>query len=60
MKFGITNLIYHKGRENETFNNWSKNYNVYDVDSNYISFNDNTIKSNSKEIFVTNYKKIIN
>ena len=57
IKFGITNLIYHKGKENVTFNKWSKKYNVYDVDSNYISFNDNTIKSTSKEIFVTNYKK---
>ena len=55
VKFGITNLIYHKGKENETFNNWSKKYNVYDIDSNYISFNDNTIKKDSKEVFVTNY-----
>ena len=57
IKFGITNLIYHKGKENETFNNWSKKYNVYDIDSNYISFNDNTIKKDSKEVFVTNYDK---
>lgn len=57
VRFGITNLIYHKGKENETFNNWSKKYNVYDIESNYISFNDNTIKENSKEVFVTNYKK---
>lgn len=57
VRFGITNLIYHKGKENETFNSWSKKYKVYDIESNYISFNDNTIKSNSKEIFVTNYKK---
>lgn len=55
VRFGITNLIYHKGKENETFNNWSKKYNVYDIDSNYISFNDNTIKKDSKEVFVTNY-----
>lgn len=57
VKFGITNLIYHKGKENETFNNWSKKYNVYDIESNYISFNDNTIKEDSKEVFVTNYGK---
>lgn len=57
VKFGITNLIYHKGKENETFNNWSKKYNVYDIESNYISFNDNTIKKDSKEVFVTNYGK---
>lgn len=56
VKFGITNLIYHKGKENETFNNWSKKYNVYNIDSNYISFNDNTIKKDSKEVFVTNYE----
>ena len=55
VKFGITNLVYHKGKENETFNKWSKKYNVYDIKSNYISFNDNTIKKNSKEVFVTNY-----
>lgn len=57
VKFGITNLIYHKGKENGTFNNWSKKYNVYDIESNYISFNDNTIKKDSKEVFVTNYGK---
>lgn len=56
IKFGITNLIYHKGKENEIFGNWSKKYNVYDIDSNYISFNDNTIKKDSKEVFVTNYE----
>lgn len=55
IKFGITNLVYHKGKENSTFHTWSKKYNVYDVNSNYISFNDNTVKVNSKEVFVTNY-----
>lgn len=57
VRFGITNLIYHKGKENETFNSWSKKYKVYDIESNYISFNDNTIKKDSKEVFVTNYGK---
>lgn len=55
IKFGITNLINHKGRYNETFSNWSKKYKVYNIKSNYISFNDNTIKEDSKEVFVTNY-----
>ena len=57
IKFGITNLINHKGKCNETFKEWSEKYNVYNIDSNYISFNDNTIKENSKEVFVTNYGK---
>lgn len=57
IKFGITNLIHHKDKINETFFEWSKKYIVYDINSNYISFNDNTIKENSKEVFVTNYGK---
>lgn len=55
IKFGITNLINHKGKVNRTFLEWSKKYYVYEISSNYISFNDNTIKEDSKEVFVTNY-----
>ena len=55
IKFGITNLITHKGKINQRFLDWSKKYCSYDVKSNYISFNDNTIKTDSQEVFVTNY-----
>lgn len=55
IRFGITNLISHKGKINETFMEWSKKYIIYNIDSNYISFNDNTIKADSKEVFVTNH-----
>lgn len=54
MKFGITNLITHKGKVNQRFLDWSKKYCAYNVKSNYISFNDNTIKADSQEVFVTN------
>ena len=57
IRFGITNLVYHKGNKNIIFEKWSKKYNVYEINSNYISFNDNTIKAGSKEVFVTNYGK---
>ena len=57
IRFGITNLVFHKGKVNQTFLDWSKKYIVYSIDSNYISFNNNTIKSNSKEVYVTNYGK---
>ena len=57
IRFGITNLIYHKGKKNSIFEKWSKKYFVYEISSNYISFNNNTIKANSKEVFVTNYGK---
>lgn len=56
IRFGITNLIYHKDRFNQTFFDWSQKYISYDIQSNYISFHDNTIKETSKEIFVTNYE----
>lgn len=54
--FGITNLISHKGKTNTVFKEWAKKYTVYSISSNYISFNDNTIKNDSKEVFVTNGK----
>ncbi|PHL17233.1 DNA adenine methylase, partial [Enterococcus faecium] len=34
---------------------WGKKYNEYDIKSNYISRFDNTIKKDSKEIYITNY-----
>ena len=54
VKFGITNLITHKGKTNMTFSKWAQNYRIFDIDSNYISFNDNTIKKDTREVFVTN------
>lgn len=57
IRFGITNLICHKGKINQTFTEWSKKYHIYSIDSNYISFNDNTIKTDSREVYVTNYGK---
>lgn len=55
IKFGITNLITHKGKTNHTFLKWSKKYNAFNVKSNYISFNDNSIKDKSIELYVFNY-----
>ena len=43
--------------KNEIFESWSKKYFVHELTSNYISYNDNSIKNNSKEVFVTNYDK---
>lgn len=57
IRFGITNLISHKGRVNDYFYNWTQKYCVYSINSNYISFNDNTVKEDSREVYVTNYGK---
>lgn len=55
VRFGVTNLISHKGVINDIFLEWSESYLSYDISSNYISFNDNTIKPDTREVFVTNY-----
>ncbi|MBQ7257914.1 MAG: DNA adenine methylase [Abditibacteriota bacterium] len=52
--FGITNLLNHKGKTNNILLEWSKKYKVYNIESNYISFNDNSIKVNSNEVYITN------
>ena len=57
IKFGLTNLITHKGQTNEILLEWSKKYKIYNIRSNYISFNDNSIKADSSEILVVNYDK---
>lgn len=57
IKFGISNLVNHKGKENSILKKWMENYIVYEVNSNYISRFDNTIKEDSREVFVTNYEK---
>lgn len=55
VRFGITNLVRHKGKTNQIFLDWSSKYRVVPIYSNYISFNDNTIKEDSDEVYVCNY-----
>ena len=50
-------MLRHKGKENRLLLEWSYKYNVYEISSNYISRFDNTKKSDSKEIYVTNLTK---
>ena len=54
IKFAISNVTHYKGRTNELFLEWAKNYNTHSIKSNYISFHDNTIKS-FNEVLITNY-----
>lgn len=55
IRFAISNVTHYKGKENGIFNEWSKNYNIYPIKSNYISYHDNTVK-NFKEVLITNYE----
>lgn len=54
IKFAISNVTHYKGKVNNLFLEWSKHYNSFPVKSNYISFNDNTVK-NFNEVLVTNF-----
>jgi DNA adenine methylase len=55
--FGLSNLLFHKSKKNNILDSWYKKYNSFDISSNYISRFDNTIKTKSKEIYITNYAK---
>lgn len=57
IKFGISNIVSHKGKRNIILENWMNKYNVFEVNSNYISRFDNTIKKDSREVYITNYEK---
>ena len=54
IRFAISNVTHYRGRTNTLFLEWSKKYQSHPIKSNYISFNDNSIKQFS-EVLVTNY-----
>lgn len=54
VNFAISNVTHYKGRVNKAFIDWSSHYTTYPIKSNYISFNDNTIKT-FNEVLVINY-----
>lgn len=54
VNFAISNVTHYRGRTNTLFLEWSAQYHTHSIQSNYISFNDNSIKQFS-EVLVTNY-----
>lgn len=54
IRFAISNVTHYRGRTNTLFLEWSAQYHTHSINSNYISFNDNSIKLFS-EVLVTNY-----
>jgi len=54
IKWGLSNMLTHKGKTNEILQSWATKYKKFKIDSNYISRFDNTIKNDSEEIYVTN------
>ena len=54
IRFALSNVLFHKGRENKILIEWAKKYNIHYLKANYISYHDNSIK-NSVEVLITNY-----
>lgn len=57
VKFGLSNVTDHKGVSNDILKDWMIKYKIFNIKSNYISRFDNTIKEDTKEVFITNYEK---
>ncbi len=54
IRFAVSNILWHRTRYNGTFNEWAQQYNIVRIQSNYISYHDNTEKD-SYEVLVKNY-----
>ena len=54
IRFAVSNVLWHRKRYNGTFNEWAQKYNIVRIQSNYISYHDNTEKD-SYEVLVKNY-----
>lgn len=59
LKWALSNVIAHKGKENATLIEWSEKYNVYDIFSDYSKATYNKTKTSEPtiEVLITNYEK---
>ena len=55
VKFALSNVIEHKGKENKLLKEWSKKYRVIYLTSNYSNSSYNTTRKKSIEVLVVNY-----
>lgn len=55
IKFALSNVIEHKGKENILLKEWSKKYKVINLDNDYSNSSYNTKKGKSKEVLIINY-----
>ena len=55
VRFAISNMVNQKGKTNDIFIKWASKYKIYDIESNYINYHNNTINNLSKEVVVVNY-----
>jgi DNA adenine methylase len=54
IKFALSNITTYNGKRNEKLLKWMQKYTAHSVNSNYISYHDNT-KKRITEVLITNY-----
>lgn len=57
IKFGLSNVFYHKGKSNDILIEWSKKYNVHYLDKNYnnSSYQGKDTNKKTVEVYICNY-----
>lgn len=55
IKFALSNVMEHKGKENVLLKEWSKKYKVIYLEHDYSNSSYNTKKGKSKEVLIINY-----
>ena len=55
VKFALSNVIEHKGKENKLLKEWSKKYKVIYLTSDYSNSSYNTTREKSIEVLIVNY-----
>lgn len=55
IKFALSNVLEHKGEQNDLLIEWSKKYNIHYLNKDYSNSSYNTKKGTSKEVLITNY-----
>ena len=57
IRFALSNVIKHKGKENEILSNWAKSYNIHKLEINYNNSNYQikTRDAETIEVLITNY-----
>lgn len=55
VRWGLSNMLRHKGKENTILKEWAEKYESVIIKSNYISRFDNKAKPDSIEVYIRNY-----
>lgn len=55
IKFAVSNVTHHKGKQNDILIEWSKKYNIHNLNFDYKNCMHNGVKGKSVEVLITNY-----